>query len=369
LVIKTMTSIKIFENLPDPRKANPNTQYSVAQIVFQTIAAVASGCDHWTEIEDFGEDKKEWISKYVPVGETMPSHDTISDFFKRLNPEAFSSVFIEWTKAICNLTEGEVIALDGKTVRRSHDKYNGKEAIHLVSAWASAGRIVLGHKAVDAKSNEITAIPALLKLLEIKGAFITIDAIGCQEKIAAQIISQEADYILAVKNNQPELLEGVEDCFKLQKITSEHTDINKDHGRGEIRTCSVIENPTEILNVDRWVSLKSVIRVDSSREILSENKTTTDCRYYICSKALKASDALFKIRSHWSIENNLHWNLDVAFAEDQSRMRVGDEDKNYALIRKIVINLLSLDKTKLSIQRKRLKSSRSDTFRQQLLRI
>jgi len=364
-----MTSIHIFQNLPDPRKPNPNTQYSVAQIVFQTIAAVASGCDHWTEIEDFGEDKKEWISKYVPIGDTMPSHDTISDFFKRLNPDAFSSVFIEWTKAICSLTEGEVIALDGKTVRRSHDKYNGKEAIHLVSAWASAGRLVLGQQSVDAKSNEITAIPALLKLLEIKGAFITIDAMGCQEKIAAQIISQEADYILAVKGNQEELLEGVQDCFKLQQLTSQHTDLNKDHGRAEIRTCSVIEKPTEILNMERWVSLKSVIRIESKREIISEKKITTECRYYICSKVLKAADALEKVRSHWSIENSLHWNLDVAFAEDQSRMRAGDEDKNYALIRKIVINLISLDKTKLSIQRKRLKSSRSDTFRQQLLRI
>ena len=364
-----MTSIKIFENLPDPRKANPNTQYSVAQIVFQTIAAVASGCDHWTEIEDFGEDRKEWISKFVPVGETMPSHDTISDFFKRLNPDAFSLVFIEWTKAICSLTDGEVIALDGKTVRRSHDKYNGKEAIHLVSAWASTGRIVLGQQAVDTKSNEITAIPDLLKLLEIKGAFVTIDAMGCQQKIAEQIISQEADYILAVKGNQKELLEGVEDCFKLQKVTSQHTDINKDHGRAEIRTCSVIEHPTEILNIEKWPSLTSVIRVDSKREILSEKKTTEESRYYICSQALKASEALGKIRSHWSIENNLHWNLDVAFAEDQSRMRMGNEDKNYALVRKIVINLVSLDKTKLSIQRKRLKASRSDAFRQQLLRI
>jgi len=369
LAEKTKSSIRIFERLPDPRKPNANTQYSVAQIVFQTIAAAASGCEHWTEIEDFGEDKKEWISKYVPVGETMPSHDTLSDFFKRLNPDSFTSVFIEWTKEICSLTDGEVIAVDGKTVRRSHNKNKGKEAIHLVSAWASKGRIVLGQQAVDTKSNEITAIPDLLNLLEIKGAFITIDAMGCQQKIAAQIISQEADYILAVKGNQKELFEGVQDCFKLQKITSHHTEINKDHGRIESRTCSVIEQPTEILNIEKWTSLTSVIRIDNRREILSEQKITRESRYYICSKALNASDALEKTRSHWSIENNLHWNLDVAFAEDQSRMRVGDGDKNYALIRKIVINLVSLDKTKLSIQRKRLKASRNDCFRQQLLRI
>lgn len=364
-----MSSIHIFENLPDPRKANPNTQYSVAQIVFQTIAAVASGCDHWTEIEDFGEDKKEWISQYVFVGDTMPSHDTLSDFFKRLNPDAFSTVFTEWTKAICSLTVGEVIAIDGKTVRRSHDRYNGKEAIHLISAWASGSQIVLGQQTVDSKSNEITAIPELLKLLEIKGAFITIDAMGCQDDIAAQIISQEANYLLAVKGNQESLLEGIEDCFKLQKITSEHTEINKDHGRIETRVCAVIESPTEILNIEKWASLNAVIRISNKREILSEKKSTQECRYYICSSTLRAADALNKIRSHWSIENNLHWVLDVAFAEDQSRMRVGDEDKNFAIIRKIVINLISLDKTKLSIQRKRLKASRNDAFRKQLLKI
>jgi len=364
-----MTSIHIFENLPDPRKENPNTQYSVAQIVFQTIAAVVSGCEHWTEIEDFGEDKKEWISRYVVLGVTMPSHDTLSDFFKRLNPDAFGAVFIEWTKAICNLTEGEVVAIDGKTLRRSHDRFNGKEAIHLISAWASGNQIVLAQQAVDSKSNEINAIPDLLKLLEIKGAFITIDAIGCQEEIARQIVSQEANYILAVKANQPGLLEGIEDCFKLQKITSEHTDINKDHGRIESRTCSVIEHPTEILNMEKWASLQTVIRIDNIREILSEKKISQEKRYYICSCKLTAAEALKKIRAHWSIENNLHWTLDVVFAEDHSRMRAGNEDKNFAMLRKIVLNLASLDKTKLSIQRKRLKASRNDTFRQQLLRI
>jgi predicted transposase YbfD/YdcC len=364
-----MTSIKIFETLPDPRKGNPNTQYSVAQIVFQTIAAVASGCEHWTEIEDFGEDKKEWISQYVQLGDTMPSHDTLSDFFKRLNPDAFVTVFIEWTKAICSLTEGEVIAIDGKTVRRSHDRANGKEAIHLISAWASGNSLVLAQRAVDTKSNEITAIPALLKLLDIKGAFVTIDAMGCQQKIAEQIISQEANYILAVKGNQKELLEGIEDSFKLQKITSEHTAVNKDHGRIETRTCSVIHQPTEILNIEKWASLKSIIRIESKREILSEKKTTQETRYYICSDTLAASQALAKVKSHWSIENNLHWCLDVSFGEDLSRMRMGDEDQNFALIRKIVLNLLSLDTTKLSLQRKRLKASRSDSFRQQLLRI
>ncbi len=364
-----MTSIHIFENLPDPRKANPNTQYSVAQIVFQTIAAVVSGCEHWTEIEDFGEDKKEWISGYVPVGDTMPSHDTLSDFFKRLNSDAFAGVFVEWTKAICNLTEGEVIAIDGKTLRRSHDKFNGKEAIHLISAWASGNQIVLAQQAVDSKSNEIGAIPDLLRLLEIKGAFITIDAIGCQEEIAEQIISQEANYLLAVKANQPGLLEGIEDCFRFQKITSEHTETNKDHGRIESRTCSVIEHPTEILNMGKWPSLQAVIRIDNTREILSEKKTSQEKRYYICSCKLTATEALKKVRAHWSIENNLHWTLDVVFSEDYSRMRTGNEDKNFAIVRKIVLNLTSLDKTKLSMQRKRLKASRNDAFRQQLLRI
>ncbi len=369
LGIKTMTSIQIFEKLPDPRSSNPNLQYSVAQIVFQTIAAVASGCEHWTEIEDFGEDKKEWISRYVQVGDTMPSHDTLRDFFQRLSPDAFVSVFIEWTREICQLTEGEVIALDGKTARGSYDKSKGKGAIHLISAWASSSKIVLGQQAVDTKSNEITAIPDLLKLLCIKGAFITIDAMGCQREIAQQIIEQEGEYILAVKGNQKELQEGVLDCFKLQKATSEYSEINKEHGRIETRKSTVIHQPTEIMAVEKWPSLNCVIRIESYREILSENKATRETRYYICSKTIDAKEALEKVKSHWSIENNLHWCLDVAFGEDLCRMRTGDQDKNFALVRKIIINLLALDKTKMSIQRKRLKASREDAFRQQLLKI
>lgn len=365
-----MHTIRIFESLADPRSSNPNKQYSVAQLVFQTIAAVASGCEHWTDIEDFGEDKKEWIAKYVEVGDTMPSHDTLSDFFKRLKPDLFAEVFIAWTTSICQLTEGEVIAIDGKTMRRSHQRSVGKEAIHLISAWASSNKIVLAHQAVDSKSNEITAIPALLRLLELKGALVSIDAMGCQHEIAKQIITAEADYLLAVKGNQAHLLEGAIDCFKLQKITSTKTTIEKDHGRIETRTCCVVENPTEIIHSKQWIQLTSVIRVHSQREILALHKTTEETRYYICSKKMTATQALQSIRSHWSIENNLHWVLDVAFREDESRMSVGYSDQNFALLRKIVLNLLAVEKSaKMSVQRKRLKASRNDDFRQTLLKI
>lgn len=365
-----MNSIHIFENIPDPRAENPNKLYSVAQIVFQTIAAVASGCEHWTEVEDFGEDKKGWIAKYVEVGETMPSHDTLSDFFKRLKGDVFAEVFIEWTRGICQLTEGEVVAIDGKTMRRSHQRSIGKEAIHLISAWASSNKIVLAQRAVDSKSNEITAIPALLRLLELKGALVSIDAIGCQHQIAKQILDAGADYLLAVKGNQGQLLEGIQDCFKLQKISSTKTTVEKDHGRIETRTCCVIERPTEILEIEKWPALNIVIRIKSKREILAVEKITEETRYYICSKALSASEALDGVRSHWSIENNLHWILDVAFSEDKSRMSVGDSDQNFSLIRKIVLNLIAMNKSiKMSVQRKRLKASRNDTFREQLLRI
>ncbi len=365
-----MRSIRLFENIPDPRSENPNKLYSVSQIVFQTIAAVASGCEHWTEIEDFGEDKKEWIARYVEVGDTMPSHDTLSDFFKRLNPEAFTGIFIEWTRSICKLTEGEVIAIDGKTMRRSHQRSVGKEAIHLISAWASSNKIVLAQQAVDRKSNEITAIPALLQLLELKGALVSIDAMGCQQEIAKQIVAAEADYLLAVKGNQAQLSEGVQDCFKLQRVTSTKTTLEKQHGRIETRTCCVIENPTEIIDKKKWEQLNSVIRIKSKREILAMQKITEETRYYICSKNLLAAQALESVRSHWSIENNLHWVLDVAFREDESRMSAGDSDQNFALIRKIVLNLLALNNSiKMSVQRKRLKAARNDAFRQQLLRI
>jgi predicted transposase YbfD/YdcC len=365
-----MNSIRVFESIADPRSENPNKLYSVSLIVFQTIAAVASGCEHWTEIEDFGEDKKEWIAKYVEVGETMPSHDTLSDFFKRLNPASFTEVFIEWTRSICKLTEGEVVAIDGKTMRRSHQRSAGKEAIHLISAWASSNKIVLAQQAVDSKSNEITAIPALLSLLELKGALVSIDAMGCQHEIAKQIIAADADYLLAVKGNQGQLLEGVQECFKLQKIISTKTTVEKEHGRIETRTCCVIEHPTEILDMQKWTQLSSVIRIKSKREILSTKKTTEETRYYISSKKLSAQQALEGVRSHWGIENNLHWVLDVEFREDDSRMCTGNSDQNFALIRKIVLNLLAIDKsTKMSVQRKRLKASRNDTFRQQLLKI
>jgi predicted transposase YbfD/YdcC len=365
-----MNSIRIFEKLADPRSANPNKLYSVSQIVFQTIAAVASGCEHWTDIEDFGEDKKEWLAKYIEIGETMPSHDTLSDFFKRLKPEIFTSVFIEWTKLICQLTEGEVIAIDGKTMRRSHQRFKGKSAIHLISAWASGNQIVLAQQAVAEKSNEITAIPALLQLLEIKGALVSIDAMGCQQGIAKKIIDAEADYLLAVKGNQAQLLEGVQDCFKFQKANSTKTTIEKQHGRVEQRTCTVIHQPTEILEKQKWKKLQSVIRIQSERHILSSNKTTQETRYYICSKLVDAKEALNAVRSHWSIENNLHWVLDVQFREDESRMCSGYSDQNFALLRKIILNLLALDKKdKMSVQRKRLRASRNDDFRQHLLKI
>jgi len=368
---KAMNNIHIFENIPDPRaEKNPNKLYTVAQIVFQTIAAVTSGCEHWTEVEDFGEDKREWIGKYVEVGETMPSHDTLSDFFKRLKGDVFRGIFIEWTRGICQLTDGEVVAIDGKTMRRSHQRSVGKEAIHLISAWASSNKIVLAQQAVDSKSNEITAIPALLRLLELKGALVSIDALGCQHEIAKQIVDAGADYLLAVKGNQGQLLEGVQDCFKLQQVTSTKTTVEKQHGRIETRTCCLITKPTEILEIEKWTQLTSVIRIHSKREILAAGKTTEETRYYICSKTLSASEALDSIRSHWSIENNLHWVLDVAFREDESRMSSGDSDQNFALIRKIVVNLLAMDKSvKMSVQRKRLKAARNDIFRERLLRI
>jgi predicted transposase YbfD/YdcC len=365
-----MATIHLFANIPDPRSPNPNTLYSVTQLVFQTIAAVVSGCDHWTEIEDFGEDKKDWLGKYVELGETMPSHDTLSDFFKRLEPKAFVQIFIEWTRSICQLTEGELVAIDGKTMRRSHHRHTGKEAIHLISAWASSNRLVLGQEAVDSKSNEITAIPALLRVLELKGALVSIDAMGCQTQIASDIIDAGADYLLAVKGNQGNLSQDVIYCFERQKVSSTITTVEKQHGRIETRTCCVIDNPTEILEIEKWKDMRNVIRIKSVREILATQKKTEETRYYICSKNLSSTDALTAVRNHWSIENNLHWVLDIAFREDESRMSDGFSDQNFALIRKIVLNLIMLDKsTKMSVKGKRLKASRNDVFRQKVMRI
>lgn len=365
-----MNLMKQFKGLADPRKDNPNKLYSVELIVFLTLSAVISGADGWTEVEEFGWEKKEWLKKFVEIPhDRIPSHDTIGNFFSRVKAQDFTSCFIAWVSCLAGVLEDEIVAIDGKTIRRSHDKAIGKKAIHMISAWANNTRLVLAQNKVDDKTNEIKAIPDLLDLLELKGALVTIDAMGCQKEIAAQIIDKQADYLLSVKGNQGELLREIEDTFRYNSHSDTAQSHQKEHGRIETRICHVMTDLQEIEVKEQWPGLKSVIKMQRKRTIVSSNTTTTETMYYICSRPLMAQQALASIRSHWGIENQLHYLLDVEFKEDLSRVRKGDADQNLSIIRRIALNLLKLNKSKASINIKRHKAAWNDAFRQEILKI
>ena len=365
-----MNPLNSFKGLNDPRKDTATKWYSLELIIFQTLSAVISGAETWVDVAEFGKEKKQWMSQFVPVPESTPSHDTIGDFFKRLNAKIFSQCFLKWTQQVCGVTDGELIVLDGKTMRGSHNKRIGKSAIHMISAWASNNKLVLAQRKVNDKSNEITAIPELLELLEIKGAIVSIDAMGCQREIAKQIRGQEADYILALKTNQIELHQQVVDAFRFQKPTSQKETIEKNHERIEHRVCSVINNPKDIEDAPKWKDLKSIIRIIRQREETISAVKSEETHYYISSRTESSTFFIDKIRSHWTIENQLHWVLDVTFKEDHSRVRTGFSDQNFAIIRHTAINLFRLDKTpKISLRSKRNKAAWNDSFRQKLLRI
>lgn len=364
-----MNAINFFSELKDPRNTKSQI-YSLEDIVFLTISAVVSGCDTFVDIANFGKYRYDWLSKYVnfPEGKS-PSHDAINDFYRRLDTNKFQECFIKWTSEVCGITEGDLISIDGKCLRGSHDRYNSKSAIYMVSAWSQKNEMVLAQKKVDEKSNEITAIPKLLEILELKGAIISIDAMGTQKDIAEKIINKEADYILALKNNQATLYEEVESRFKNTISVSDKT-IEKSHGRIEERNCEVIDNLEFIDETIKWKGIKSVIKISTNRTIISTGKVSKECRYYISS--LKKSPKEFNslIRGHWAIENKLHWVLDVQFNEDKSRTRNGNGDQNFAIIRHIALNLLKLYiKPKMSLRIKRKNAAWSNQILQEILNI
>lgn len=326
------------------------------------------GANEWDEIELFGRNQECWLKKYGEFKYGIPSHDTINRVFSAINPKEFRKCFSQWVQLLGKLSDKEVVAIDGKTICNSLDKLKGQPAIHMVSAFATQSGLCLGQTATHQKSNEITAIPELLSLLEISGSIVTIDAMGCQKAIASQIVAQDADYILAVKGNHPSLEEGISDTVRFEKPNDTHTDINCDHGRVETRRCSFFRNLKHIENAHQWSGLKTIVRIDAQRFIKATGEIANQTRYYISSAEGSAEQFNHWVRNHWAIENKLHWMLDVTFREDYSRKRKGYAAQNFNIITKMVLSMLVNDTTfDASKKRKRLRAALNQEYREGLL--
>lgn len=367
--------IEHFDDLPDPR-VRGRTDYPLIEIIFLCISAIISGFDGWEAIEDFGHGKLDWLKKFLPYENGIPRHDTIARVMSCLSPKALQSCFVSWVQSIAKITAGEIVAIDGKQARRSYDKKNRKAAIHMVSAWACQNGVVLGQQKTDEKSNEITAIPQLLDILELKGCIVTIDAMGCQRDIAKKIRECEADYVLALKGNQSDLQEMVSDFFSaaiaknfaaVEHSRAEENDYG--HGRIESRICYSVPLPDYLKDFRKdWVDLKSLACIISSRDI--DNVVTEETRYYVSSLEANASKISDAIRCHWRVENSLHWVMDVTFKEDDSRIRRGVAAENMSVMRHLALNLIKKEsELKFSVPRKRRKAGLYDEYREKVLGI
>lgn len=365
-----------FKTLEDPR-VDRTKRYPLIEIIFLIISATVSGCEGWKSIRDFGLLKLDWLRLFLPYENGIPVDDTLARVMRKLNTKQFANCFTSWIQGVTQATDGDIIAIDGKTLRRSYDGVSGKSAIHMVSAWSSANGVVLGQERTAEKSNEITAIPELLKNLAIKGCIVTIDAMGCQKDIAEQIVKQGGDYLLALKGNQGSLHEEVQ-TFLMTAQEADfkniqydfHEDIDTGHGRVEIRRAYAIDFKTYKKSLpagSQWKKLTSVVMVETTRE--AREFKTYDRRFYISSSEASASLLLNASRKHWGIENSLHWTLDVTFREDESRIRKEAAPENYAIFRHIALNIIrrntSID---ASVKRKRHMAALNDDVRTTLIK-
>jgi len=371
--MKENLKIGIFtENIKDYRQQG-KIDHPLENIVFITIAAVISGANYWEEIEDFGTAKKEWLGKYLDLENGIPSHDTIARFFQMIKPQEFQSAFLVWINSIIKNAGADFVAIDGKTLRGSYNNKDEKAAIHMVSAWSNLNSCVLGQLKTEEKSNEITAIPELLKLIDIEGSTVTIDAMGTQKKIAAEIIRQKADYILQVKGNQPtlekEVIQSFDNYLDTNSVESyiEKSD-KKVHGRLEIRKYYITDWLENISKKENWNGLNSIAMTESTRII--DDEISVNRKYYICSIMPNVKTFAEGSRQHWGIENKLHWGLDVSFNEDQSRIRTGHAPENLATIKHVALGILKQEtNSKKSIARKRYSCALDDKFLEKVMRI
>ena len=364
------TLIEHFSKLEDPR-VERNKKHELIDVIVLCVCAVVSGANGWSDIEEFGHAKLEWLRRYVPLANGIPVDDTIARIVSALSVTGFQECFRSWVEDVTTLSDGEIVAVDGKTHRRSHDRNRGVKALHMVSAWASRNGVVLGQVKTQEKSNEITAVPELLKRLELKGCIVTVDAMNCQRETAQQIHRGGGDYVLAVKDNQEVLARELRgyfgtaqgESFKHPEMQHEET-LDKAHGRVEHRRYFLSTDLSGLSVVERWSGLKAIGMVESKRR--SKGKVSVARRYYITSLG---DIKLFRqaVRSHWGVENGLHWRLDVTFREDESRIRRGNAPHNVGVIRHVAMNLLKGEASKISVRKKRIRAALNDSFRDKVL--
>lgn len=348
-----------FSIIPDPRRLNHHgKRHDLTDIIIITILGVICGAETWDEIELFGNQKEDFLKKYLTLENGIPSHDTFARVFSILDPLAFHECFVNWVHEVGGDTKG-VIALDGKTVCGARNK--GKKALHILNAYATESGLTIGHVKVDGKTNEITMIPVLLDQLFLKGTTITMDALGTQCSTTRIITEKQADYCLAVKRNQKRLLEDITDTFEKESDHDYYKTTEHGHGREEIRECWAQDNLAGMRDKERWYKLTSIVKITDTR-IIGEKKTQAT-RYFISSKESDAKELLETVRAHWKIENSLHWSLDVSFGEDLSRTRKGHAAENLSLVRKIALNLVKHEKTtKVGIKSKRKLAGWDDSY-------